>query len=166
MRIIALILATVLDLQSALAVECPVNRTTYRDTNSGSVFVAERVAVTYRYRCEDRAGEVRSLVPRPDLAECRGPYGQQVIQGTVRGEPVYAVYTTSPAVPCCAWASYAEMPGWQPTRWLSPDEAPVVRLLSPFDTIEEPRATSNASLAGPLAGGQYIPVSCRREGAR
>ena len=76
MRIVALTLAAPCGIQSALAAECPVNRTTYRDTNSGSMFVAERVAVTYRYRCEDSAGEVRSIVPRPDLAECRGPFGQ------------------------------------------------------------------------------------------
>ena len=89
----------------------PIYRTTYQDGATGREFVAKRVAVQYARKCSDRTAA--SDVPRRDLSDCRGPISQQVVEGTLDGRTIYAVFTLIEGSPCCYCRSYPTLKaGW------------------------------------------------------
>lgn len=163
MRVLAALLVAAAGFEPALAAKCPMDRTTFVEKGSKAEFVAERVAVQYRYLCRGgRADKVHSS-PKKRLAQhCRGPFGETYLSGMLAGKPVIAVYTVEAAAPCCFWRSYAaddtEIRSKR-LRWLKTD-VPTLELGDEWYTIGPDNPPWPAD-KGPLAGGIYVPMQCR-----
>ena len=99
---------------SSLAVECSLDQVVFQDARTGRQFTAERVAVNHSYLCGKRV--IRSTRLRKDLNNCRGPYGETIIEGWISGARVFAIYTVEPAAPCCSWDSYSDRSS-RSSRW-------------------------------------------------
>jgi hypothetical protein len=145
----------------SMAAECSLDHVIFQDSKSGRQFTAERVAVNHSYLCGNRV--VRSNRPRNDLTNCRGPYGETIIEGWMNGAKIFAVYTVEPALPCCSWDSYSATSTkikQLVKQWLPPGAAPKIALGSEWYTIEG-TVGNPIQVGGPLGGGSFVPRLCR-----
>lgn len=136
---------------------CPLDRTIFRDKNSGREFIALKVGLNQEYSCGQKSSYHH---PEKQLQEkCGPPLGDEVIVGRMSGAPVVAVFTVIRGLPCCSWRSYRGAPTLLDIKeWLRPDEMPLVELGSQAEAIsEDPDRPDN----GPLGGGDFVPVECR-----
>lgn len=166
MRVVLLALLTGLVGPALAAEQCPLNRVVFKDSESGREFVAQRVAVDYQYLCAgESSGSIRHYSrPQKKLEkECTGPFGETIVEGLLGGEKVYAVYKVEKAAPCCVWYSYPgddkEVAG-KVKEWLQPLEMPVITLGDEWYTISPPDPSFPPD-QGPLAGGRFVPTTCR-----
>jgi hypothetical protein len=145
----------------SLAAECSLDQVIFKDRKSGRQFTAERVALNQQYLCGRKL--VSADAPRRKLKDCRGPYGDTIIEGYMNGERVYAIYTVNAASPCCSWESYAgtntHIPK-QVKKWLPTGRAPKITLGDEWYTIEASPGLP-MEVGGPLGGGAYVPILCR-----
>jgi hypothetical protein len=123
------------------------------------------VAVDYQYLCAEGSSASNRHYSRPQKKlekECT-PFGETIIEGLLDGEKAYAIYRVEKAAPCCVWYSYAgndkEVAG-KVKEWLHPTEVPVITLGDEWYTISPP-APPFPPDNGPLAGGRFVPTSCR-----
>jgi hypothetical protein len=76
-----------------------------------------RVGTSYTYSCE--SGYVEQPIPGE---ECRGPFGDMVLEGRLRkyeDEPtqtVFAIWTVIDGAPCCGWSARDEASGQSLTQ--------------------------------------------------
>lgn len=143
------------------AAECSLDQVIFKDRKTGRQFTAERVALNQKYLCGQKV--VSANAARKDLKDCRGPYGDTIIEGYMNGDRVYVVYTVNAASPCCSWESYAgtnTQISKQVRRWLPTGKAPKITLGDEWYTIE---ATVGLPMevGGPLGGGAFVPSFCR-----
>ena len=147
----------------ALAEKCPMDRTTFVEKDTKAQFVADKVAVAYRYLCAGRAIDKVYTAPQKKLEErCQGPFGETFLSGTLAGKAVIAVYTVEKAVPCCYWRSYESSDkalAKTRLRWLKAN-APTLEIGSEWLTIGPDNPPWPAD-EGPLKGGEYVPSICR-----
>jgi hypothetical protein len=152
----------------ANAEQCALDRITFVDAKSGNKFVAKRVAVSYQYECA--SGWTKEFDhPSKGFKDCRGPFGDTIIEGTLSGHKAFAVYTVSDALPCCVWYSYSvetasSEPAIGQAKWLPHKEAPSIELddaLTSWYTIGEENPPYDPD-KGPMGGGEYVPKLCRR----
>jgi hypothetical protein len=149
--------------RQAIAEVCPIDQVVFRDEQSGKEFAAERVALNYLYDCQGQF--VAATRERPDLRDCRGPYGDTIIEGFMGGEKVFALYSVIRGAPCCTWESYLgtntvilkKVKSWLPTG-----TGPKIDLSNKHDrewnTIAD---NSPQKVGGPLGGASFVPVACR-----
>ena len=151
----------------ALAEVCPLDRTIFKEAESGREFVAQRVAVDYRYVC-DWNNPSNNHYSRPQAKlekKCAGPFGETIIEGLLNGETAYAVYSVEKAWPCCLWHSYAgndkEVAG-KVKEWLQPAEVPVITLNDEWYTIGPKEWFAPLPPdQGWMGGGRFVPTNCR-----
>lgn len=141
------------------AATCPADQLVFRDRERNLTFGAERVAVQHKYLCNGKMVEASSM--GPNRQNCRGPFGETIIEGYLSGQKVYAVYTAIPASPCCSWDSYSANTSIakKVKRWLPSGQGPKIELGSAWFTIE---GDETNPVNGPLGGGKFVPTSCRR----
>ena len=153
---------------AANAEQCALDRITFVDTKTGHRFVAKRVAVSYTYECP--TGWTKEFDhPSKDFKDCRGPFGDTIIEGMLSGRKAFAVYTVADALPCCVWYSYSEESASseaaiRQAKWLAHKEVPSVDLgdaLTSWYTIGEENPPYEPD-KGPMGGGEYAPKLCRR----
>jgi hypothetical protein len=175
-RILGLMLSLFGATQIANAAECPLDRTVFKETNGSREFVAERVAVNYRYLCLDGADYDKRTYSRPqkDISKtCKqpdsdrgmyiGPFGDQIIEGKLDGAKVYAVLSISKGTPCCSWYDYQGTDETITVRikeWLASTDMPLITLGSHSDAIQTDDAPSSRRRS-PLDGGKFVPTRCR-----
>jgi len=143
------------------AEECPLDRITFVDSQTGKAFAAMRVAVQYGYDCEN--GYQESDRPLKDKTECRGPFGETIIEGLLGARTAYAVSTVADALPCCVWYSYSDLasiPYIHEPKWLAPAEVPTAVLENKWFTIGPPNPPYDPD-TGPMGGGEFVAKICR-----
>jgi hypothetical protein len=145
---------------------CPLDRTIFKDEESGREFVAQKVAVDYQYACAkpSSASDRHYSVPQKKLeTECQGPYGKTIVEGLLDGAKAYAVYSVEMASPCCAWYSYSgndkEATGLV-KQWLHSVDVPVITLGDEWYTIRSPDPPFPPD-QGPVGSGRFVPTRCR-----
>lgn len=158
MRAVVALAVGLLGPGEAVARACKGDAVIFVDEQKGLVFGVERVAVDYAYLCDGKA--VRSTRPRPDLRDCRGPFGDTVFEGFLKGEKVYAMRTVIAGAPCCSWDSFSAnsavaKKSWS---WLPPGQAPAITLGDDWMTIS---GDETNPVTGPLGGGKFVPARCR-----
>ncbi|SEE46804.1 hypothetical protein SAMN05444161_5859 [Rhizobiales bacterium GAS191] len=162
-KALAMLVALTLATDAASASECPLDQIVFRDGKAKREFAAERVALDISYACGSRI--VRSTRERPDLKECRGPYGDTIIEGFLEGQKVYAIYTVIAGSPCCSWESYTGSNTAVPKKvreWLPSGEGPKVQIGSAWYTIADNPVPDTGRVRGPLGGGNFVPSECRK----
>lgn len=160
---ILIIVASVLITEGAIAAECPLDQIVFRDEKTKREFAAERVALNFKYLCSNRV--VSSTRERGDLKDCRGPYGDTIIEGFLGSEKIYAVYTIIAGAPCCTWDSYVGTNREVLKRvkeWLPSGTGPSVELGSEWYTISDNVDSVAGRVHGPLGGAAFIPATCRK----
>jgi hypothetical protein len=146
---------------AARGAECPLDQVIFRDEPSKREFAAERVALNYVYLCGEKF--VSASRERSALKQCRGPYGDTIIEGFLGGEKVYAVYTVIKGSPCCSWESYIGTNTEVLKRvkeWLPSGTGPRIELGSEWYTIAD--GPVEGRVHGPLGGATFVPVVCRK----
>lgn len=142
---------------ASAATMCPANRVIFRDAAKGLEFGVERVALEHTYLCNEET--IRTTQARPDLGDCRGPFGDTAFEGYLNGIKVYAVSTVLPGTPCCSWDSFSadSAVAKKPWAWLPPGQGPKILIGSPNWTI---KGDDTTPLTGPLGGGTLAPHRC------
>jgi hypothetical protein len=152
---------------SLATMTCPLDHIVFTDQDSGRTFVSKRVALDLIYRCS-RAGALQTyhfsrhqprLESRPD---CRGPFGDTIVQGQFGDRTVFAIYSTEDGAPCCSWNSFAAKDRAVAGKrfvWLTGADVPRIELNDQWYIIQN--NTLQDSMTGPLAGGEYVPGNCR-----
>jgi hypothetical protein len=162
-RVVAVGGALALMAAPAFAKTCPMDRTTFVEKTTKAEFIADKVAVAYRYLCRGNADKVY-VRPQKKLEDTcdGGPYGETYLSGKLGGKPVIAVYSVEKAAPCCYWRSYAPDDKAIKTKrlqWLKAG-APTLELGSEWLTIG-PDNPPWPPDTGPLKGGTYVTAVCR-----
>lgn len=162
-QILGAVCAVTLTVPSLAAEQCPLDRTTFVEKSTKAEFVADKVAVAYRYLCRGKADKVYARPQKKLEDTCDGgPYGETYVSGTLAGKPVIAVYTVEKAAPCCYWQSYApddKAIKGKRLQWLKADVR-TVELDDEWWTIGPDNPPWPAD-KGPLKGGVYVPAVCR-----
>ena len=139
------------------------DRTTFVEQTSKAEFVADKVAVAYRYLCRGKADKVYARPQKKLEDTCDGgPYGETYFSGTLAGKAVIAVYTVEKAAPCCYWRTYAgddKAVAKKPLQWLKTG-VPTLEIGSEWLTIGPDNPPWPAD-TGPLKGGVFVPAVCR-----
>ena len=140
---------------------CPLDRVVFTDENSRHKFIPVRVAVNYTYKCGGSFTRVYHR-PEPRLEQkCSARYGETIIDGTINGVRLIAIYSVTRGVPCCSWHIYstlheASVP--KAKAWLRRNEMPVIEMGNEWDAIE---TSAEHARGGPVSNGKYIPSICR-----
>jgi hypothetical protein len=146
---------------------CPLDHVVFTDRDSGRTFVAKRVAQGLIYRC-NHAGTLQTYhfsrhQPRLEgINDCRGPFGDTIVQGRLGDKTAFAIYSTEDGAPCCSWDSFAAKDKAVVGKrfvWLTGTDVPRIELNDPWYSISN--APVRRPVTGPLAGGEYVPGKCR-----
>jgi hypothetical protein len=147
---------------------CPLDHVVFTDRESGRTFVSERVALDLIYRCS-HAGRLeiyhfsKHLARLESSPDCKGPFGDTIVQGQFGDRTVFAIYSTEDGAPCCSWNSFAAKDkaiAGKRFVWLTGADVPHVELNDKWDTIQNNPVQD--AVTGPLAGGEYAPAACRK----
>lgn len=131
--------------------DCSLEGLTFVDPWAGGSFTVRKVGTAYAYNCPEGV-----VVPND---ECRGPYGDLVLEGDYRENsndgPVTksAIWSVIPAVPCCGWnvLQGAYLPSEKGFAWLTGSAVPKLADMS-FLSIE--------SESGEDFGNPLMAASC------
>ena len=145
---------------SAFAEVCTLDRITFRDAKTKREFVAKREAVSFTYECGNKF--ISAQKERPDLKDCRGPFGIRVIAGVLEGKKIMAIFYTGDSSPCCGWESVMgddvstlkKIKSWRPRG-----QGTRIDMKSDWWAIS---SEPGSEVTGPLAGGNYVPVACAK----
>jgi len=169
--LVAMVAALPIGPAVANAEQCALDRITFVDAKTGNTFAAKRVAVSYAYDCPN--GWTKEFDHRSkDLKDCRGPFGDTIIEGTLSGHKAFAVYTVADALPCCVWYSYSEETASseaaiRQAKWLAHKDVPSIDLdddLTSWYIIGEDNPPYDPD-KGPMGGG-YAPRSAVARSSR
>lgn len=131
---------------------CPLDHTVFEDLISGRRFAAKRMAEG----CD--LDSKNTLIDASDCSE----RNVSIIEGTLDGEDVVAVYEVWRAVPCCMWYSFKKSDASivrKVTKWLNASEVEAIRLGDESYIIGDENPPFDPD-SGPMAGGRFVPSHC------
>lgn len=90
--------------------DCKLDALTFFDSwVDGAQFKVERVGETRVYWCVDSDGIGTKTKNPTENANCRGPFGDLLLEGTFDGSPneMTVIWSVIDGVPCCGWNAYS-----------------------------------------------------------
>ena len=141
--------------------DCKLDALTFFDPWVGrGQFTVERVGETLSFWCVDGDGIGAKTKKPTDAANCRGPFGDLLLEGSFDRSPneMTVIWSVIAGVPCCGWEAYptSQVPArhLSDVEWFPKGTAPALGSL--------PSVLIEAGEYGPITI-QLLPLDCKHD---